>query len=97
MRVFGASWSVIFLGGNSEAERFRRKGELWKHLSTTTAETCNTHNVLKLTRHLFAWTANGQYADYHERALYHHILASQDPKKGMTISFCSLKPGHLHT
>ena len=84
-------------GGNSEAEHFRRKGELWKHLTTSTAETCNTYNMLKLTRHLFAWTADRQYADYYERALYNHILASQDPKKGMTIYFCSLKPGHFHT
>jgi len=84
-------------GGNSEAEHFRRKGELWKHLTPRTAETCNTYNMLKLTRHLFAWTADGQYADYYERALYNHILASQDPKTGMTIYFCSLKPGHFHT
>jgi len=84
-------------GGNSEGEHFRRKGELWKHLTPTTAETCNTYNMLKLTRHLFSWTADGQYADYYERALYNHILASQDPKKGMTIYFCSLKPGHFHT
>lgn len=84
-------------GGNSEAEHFRRQGELWKHLSPLTAETCNTYNMLKLTRHLFAWTADGRYADYYERALYNHILASQDPKKGMMIYFCSLKPGHFHT
>jgi len=84
-------------GGNSDSEHFRRKGELWKRLSPQTAETCNTYNMLKLTRHLFAWTAQGRYADYYERALYNHILASQDPKKGMTIYFCSLKPGHFHT
>jgi len=84
-------------GSNSEGEHFRRKGELWKHLTARTAETCNTYNMLKLTRHLFAWTADGRYADYYERALYNHILASQDPKTGMTIYFCSLKPGHFHT
>jgi len=84
-------------GGNSEAEHFRRKGELWKHLTPRTAETCNTYNMLKLTRHLFAWTADGRCADYYERALYNHILASQDPKAGMMIYFCSLEPGHFHT
>jgi len=84
-------------GGNSDAEHFRKKGELWKHLSSRTAETCNTYNMLKLTRHLFAWTGDRRYADYYERALYNHILASQDPKKGMMIYFCSLKPGHFHT
>lgn len=84
-------------GGNSEREHFRRKGELWKRLTPMTAETCNTYNMLKLTRHLFAWTADGQYADYYERALYNHILASQEPKRGMMIYYCSLKPGHFHT
>jgi len=84
-------------GGNSEAEHFHRKGELWKHLTARTAETCNTYNMLKLTRHLFTWTAERRYADYYERALYNHILASQDPKTGMTIYFCSLKPGHFLT
>jgi hypothetical protein len=53
--------------------------------------------MLKLTRHLFTWTADGRYADYCERALYNHILASQDPETGMMIYFCSLKPGHFHT
>jgi len=84
-------------GGNSEGEHFRRKGELWKRLGPTTAETCNTYNMLKLTRHLFAWTGEGKYADFYERALYNHILVSQDPKQGMMIYFCSLKPGHFHT
>ena len=84
-------------GGNSEREHFRRKGELWKRLTPSTAETCNTYNMLRLTRHLFAWTAQMQYADYYERALYNHILASQEPVKGGTIYFCSLKPGHFHT
>ncbi|MBL7219839.1 MAG: glycoside hydrolase family 127 protein [Phycisphaerae bacterium] len=84
-------------GGNSEREHFRTKGELWKRLTPSTSETCNTYNMLKLTRHLFAWTAEEQYADYYERALYNHILASQEPKKGGMIYFCELKPGHFHT
>jgi uncharacterized protein len=84
-------------GGNSEREHFRTKGELWKRLTPSTAETCNTYNMLRLTRHLLAWTADPQYAEYYERALYNHILASQEPKNGGTIYFCSLKPGHFHT
>ena len=84
-------------GGNSEGEHFHKKGELWKRLTPSTAETCNTYNMLKLTRHLFAWTGREQYADYYERALYNHILASQEPKNGGMIYFCSLKPGHFHT
>ena len=39
--------------------------------------------MLKLTRHLFAWQPDGQLMDFYERALYNHILASQDPDTGM--------------
>jgi len=84
------------IGGVSDAEHFHRRGELWKHLTTLTAETCATYNMLKLTRHVFAWTADPTCMDYYERALYNHILASQDPKTGMVLYFCSLKPGHFH-
>ncbi len=84
-------------GGSGDGECFQRLGELWKHLSPVASETCGTYNMLKLTRHLFAWTAEGRYADYYERALFNHILATQDPKKGMLMYFCSLKPGHFHT
>ena len=83
-------------GGNSESEHFRAKEEIHKHLTPLTAETCNTFNMLRLTRFLFGWSAEGKYADYYERALYNHILASQEPTKGMMIYFCSLKPGHFH-
>ena len=33
--------------------------------------------MLKLTRHLFCWNPQVAYADYYERALYNHILASR--------------------
>jgi DUF1680 family protein len=49
--------------------------------------------MLKLTRHLFEWTANVKYADYYEQALYNHILAAQDPETGMASYFMPLKPG----
>jgi len=84
-------------GGSGNAECFQRRGELHKHLSPVASETCGTYNMLKLTRHLFSWTADGRYADYYERALYNHILVTQDPKRGMLMYFCSLKPGHFHT
>jgi hypothetical protein len=49
--------------------------------------------MLKLTRHLFSWSPKVEYADYYERALYNHILASQDPKDGMFCYFMPLKAG----
>ena len=85
------------IGANTDGEHFDAPGQLSHHLSPVTAETCNTYNMLKLTRHLFEWTPNAEYADFYERALYNHILASQDPVRGMMTYYVSLKPGHFKT
>lgn len=83
------------IGGHSDREHFHPMEESSKHLSPATAETCNTYNMLKLTRHIFAWEPSAQAMDFYERALFNHILASQDPKTGMPFYFASLKPGHF--
>ncbi|MCX5670346.1 MAG: glycoside hydrolase family 127 protein [Planctomycetota bacterium] len=78
------------IGGHSLGERFTPKEELSQALGPATCETCNTYNMLKLTRHLFFWDPRAEYADYYERALYNHILASQDPETGMMCYFVPL-------
>ncbi len=83
------------IGGHSDREHFHPIEESSKHLSPATAETCNTYNMLKLTRHVFTWEPSARTMDFYERALFNHILASQDPKTGMMIYFASLKPGHF--
>jgi DUF1680 family protein len=85
------------LGGNTDKEHFFRVDKFAEHLGTETAETCNTYNMLKLTRLLFAWEPSVRTMDFYERGLYNQILASQDPKKGMFTYFMSLKPGHFKT
>jgi DUF1680 family protein len=82
-------------GSNSFSEHFAKPGIEASRLSPNTAETCNTYNMLKLTRHLFQFDPKPQYADYYERALYNHILASIDPSDGMTMYYLSLAPGHF--
>jgi DUF1680 family protein len=82
-------------GGNSDNEFFFAPDSLSKHLSHRTTETCNTYNMLKLTDHLFSWSADVKYADYYEQALYNHILGSQDPETGMVCYFMPLKPGYF--
>jgi len=59
-------------------------------LPATTAETCNTHNMLKLTSLLFIRSPRMDYADYYERALYNHILASVAPDTGNVTYFTPL-------
>jgi DUF1680 family protein len=81
------------IGGHSAGEHFTPPDRLSQALGPNTAETCNTYNMLKLTRHLFCWGPRAEYADYYERALYNHILASQDPSTGMMCYYVPLRPG----
>lgn len=81
------------IGGNSIFEHFRAKHT--ERLGVETAETCNTYNMLKLTAHLFRWSSDAEYMDFYERALYNHILASQDPDSGAKMYFVSTEPGHF--
>ncbi len=83
------------IGGHSDDELFFPVNSFAQHLSSVTAETCNTYNMLKLTRHLFGWEPSAQLMDFYERALFNHILGSQDPKTGMMLYFSSLRPGHV--
>ncbi len=62
-------------------------------LSNSTAETCCVYNMLKLSRHLFEWTASPEIMDYYERALINHILSSQHPETGHVIYNLSLDMG----
>jgi DUF1680 family protein len=85
------------IGGNSDGEHFSPKEKLSQALGPNTTETCNTYNTLKLTRHLFEWEPQARYADYYERALYNHILASQNPENGMTCYYVPLRSGSHKT
>ena len=83
-------------GGNGDGEHFFPVTEFAKRLgSAKTMETCCTHNMLRLTRALFAEEPSSAYADYYERALYNGILASQDPDSGMMTYFQATRPGYV--
>ena len=85
-------------GGNSFKEWFDKPGvEVGKsidenaELPATTCETCNTHNMLRLTARLFEREPAVEYADYYERALYNHVLASVAPDTGEMTYFMPLR------
>lgn len=80
-------------GGHCDHEYFGPPDTLRDRLSTSTTETCNVYNMLKLSRHLFEWSASAQVADFYERALLNHILASQHPSSGHVIYNLSLEMG----
>jgi DUF1680 family protein len=81
------------IGGNSDGEHFSPKEHLSQALGQNTTETCNTYNMLKLTRHLFCLDPQEAYADYYERALFNHILSSQNPETGMMCYYVPLRSG----
>ncbi|HEX6162081.1 MAG TPA: beta-L-arabinofuranosidase domain-containing protein [Vicinamibacterales bacterium] len=71
-------------GGHGKDEYFREPDKLGNITEGRTAETCNVYNMLKLTRKLFALQPDVRYADFHERALFNHILGSMDGEDGAT-------------
>ena len=81
------------IGGHSEDEHFSPVAHLSRHLGESTAETCNTYNMLKLTRRLFLRDADPSRIDFYERGLFNHVLASQDPATGMVTYYVALEPG----
>lgn len=81
------------IGGNSCYERFGKPGETTKRLGYTSSETCNTYNMLKVALNTFESTGDLKHMEYFERALYNHILASQDPHSGGVTYYTSTLPG----
>jgi DUF1680 family protein len=83
-------------GGHGDVEHFFPTSEFAKRLpSGKTMETCCTHNMLRLTRSLYARDPRVAHFDYYERALFNGILASQDPETGMNTYFQSTRPGYV--
>ncbi|GIF18422.1 DUF1680 family protein [Actinoplanes tereljensis] len=88
------------IGGNSNGEYFKAADRIASELSDTTAECCNSYNMLKLTRQLFLTDPSRiEYMDFYERALYNHILASQDPSSahGFQCYYVPLRAGGIKT
>jgi DUF1680 family protein len=76
-------------GGHGKDEYFREPGKLSNITDGRTSESCNIYNMLKLTRLLFALQPAIDYAEFHERALFNHVLGSIDPADG---AMCYMVP-----
>lgn len=85
----------ITIGGNSVFEHFH-PADNFESMRTSEQgpETCNTYNMLRLTKMLYATSADARYMDYYERALYNHILSTQDPIQGGFVYFTPMRSGH---
>jgi len=98
-------WEIVVrhhsftIGGNSYKEWFDGPDveaglsiDGGKRFPSTTAESCNTQNMLKLTARLIERAPDrADYADYFERALYNHLLATVAPDTGAMTYFTPLR------
>lgn len=85
----------VSIGGNSVSEHFNPVDDFSKMIQSIEGpETCNTYNMLRLTRMLHQTDPQRKYLDYYERALYNHILSTQNPETGGLVYFTQMRPGH---
>jgi len=101
---------TVAIGGNSVKEHFHATQDFSSMVNEVEGpETCNTYNMLKLTELLYLSSGNQssgsqssnvkivpqiKYVDYYERALYNHILGSQNPITGGFVYFTPMRPNH---
>jgi len=83
-------------GGHGKEEYFGPPDELADRIDGRTAETCNVYNMIKMTRKLFALHPDVKYAEFHERALFNHILGSMDNEDGRTCYMVPVGRGVQH-
>jgi DUF1680 family protein len=85
------------IGGNADREYFPAARTISRHITEATCESCNSYNMLKLTRHLYSWQPQARLFDYYERAHLNHIMAHQDPSTGMFAYMVPLMSGSHRT
>jgi uncharacterized protein len=86
--------SVAF-GGNSVSEHFNPVNDFSGMIKSNEGpETCNSYNMLRLSKALFINNNDASYLDFYERTLYNHILSSQHPEKGGFVYFTPIRPNH---
>ena len=89
---------TVAIGGNSVREHFHDAADFQPMVEDAEGpETCNSYNMLKLSKLLFSQSADVKYLNYYERTSYNHILSSQHPKHGGLVYFTSMRPGHYRT
>lgn len=85
----------ISIGGNSVREHFHPADDFSSMLESEQGpETCNTYNMLRLTKMLYETSADTHYMDYYERAVYNHILSTVNPIQGGFVYFTPMRSGH---
>ena len=82
------------IGNTSEGEHWRTPpGKLGGTLTLTNAECCVAYNLMKLERHLFAWTGDARWMDAYESSLFNCRLGTQNAD-GLKQYFFPLASGY---
>ncbi len=95
-------WDAVALhhsyatGGHGRDEYFGPPDQLSERVDGRTDESCNVYNILKMTRQLFGINPDIKYAEFEERALFNHVLASIDPEDGRTCYMVPVGRGVRH-
>ncbi|MDQ1257088.1 MAG: uncharacterized protein QG656_1689 [Candidatus Hydrogenedentes bacterium] len=84
-------------GGTSYREHWGDPHQMGGTLGTDNQESCTSYNMLRLTRHLLAWTGSARYGDYYELVYLNSILGTQRPSDGMLTYFTPLACNHTKT
>lgn len=85
----------VVIGGNSVREHFHATNDFSSAIESVEGpETCNTYNMLRLSKQLYEASGATRYLDFYERGLYNHILSSQHPDQGGFVYFTPLRPRH---
>jgi hypothetical protein len=95
------SWKTIVenrslaFGGNSRREHFPSVKSCGDYINDVDGpESCNSYNMLKLTKDLFRIRPSAHYVDYYERTIFNHILSTQHPEHGGYVYFTTARPRH---
>ena len=85
-------------GGNSQWEGFfdPAKAEDKMH-EICGPESCNSYNMLKLTRMLYELNPDAKQIDYAERVLFNHVLSQQNHEHGGFVYYTTMRPGGYRT
>ena len=85
----------VSIGAHSVREHFNQKEDFSGLLASEQGpESCNSNNMLRLTKMLYKTSGDKQYMDYYERTLYNHILSIFNPVQGGFVYFTPMRSGH---
>jgi DUF1680 family protein len=99
IKAAGFFWETVtrdysyVIGGNADREYFQAPRSISRHITEQTCESCNSYNMMKLTRYLYADKPSARYFDYYERTHLNHILAQHHPQTGMFAYMVPLMSG----